>query len=193
MDNHDLGGRQQQDVTGFGDWGRTLRVRYPRQVPLGVWQKMIAEGIEHAHSLTLEFYGPNGGIFRNFPRGRQSMPLVFRLRKPGRTSFFLIARDQKLRTLSVRNGIIETSHEQISRSGQTQPEAAGEIVDHQSELPDAPVLAADNKPPMAESDQGALNAIPGPAERISGSNLDAISSELQSRLEGRIVDRFKKP
>lgn len=192
MDDSNIGNGG-PDLGGFGDYNRPkLRVKYRRYATIGVFDKMIVEGIENVHSLTQEFYGANGGIFRSFPRRRASMPLVFRLRHPGETTFFVIARDHKLRTLAVCSGTI-VGRQQVAQGTDADAADMIELADHAGETPDAPVLDAANKPPMADSNQDGLSA---PPERLSTDprrRLDDVGEAIQSRLEGRLLGRFDKP
>ncbi len=178
-------------VRGFGDWSAKVGVGYPRSVVCGVFGKMHARGISDAHSLTLEFYGANGGIFRYFPRQRETMPLVFRCLKPGETSFYLIARDQHLKTLAIRNGVIEVRENTFStgQAGMGDHPDLGNV-DAQAQIAPAPILEATDKPPMAECNQSPDRlSRANPASALSSSLDHDVAAVLQKRLEAKLMRR----
>lgn len=181
------------NVSGFEDGGRSgegLRVVFSPKTLTGMFTKMTASNIENAHTLTLEFYGANGGIFRYFPRGRPSMPLTFRLNKAGSTSYYVTARDKQFDKIGLCRGIIDVVD--------FQPDAQASIMETPDQeigaghFEDAPVLEAMGKPPLAEIDQDARAG--EPSQRLSAypSASSDIGKALQDRIESRLLGRFDK-
>jgi len=134
-------------LTAHGDIG----LRYQPNVPVGTFIQMSAENIASAHSLTLEFYRANGGIFRYFPRGRQTMPLVFKMRAAGETEFYLTARDAKLRTFAILGGVMNVLPEQVHNTALTNGQTLRATPHDTFAAPLA--MNAQGKPPMAVTDQ----------------------------------------
>lgn len=180
MTDHDM----HRGGGGSNPTAETLLVRYPQSVTCGRFMQMEALNIERAHSLTLEFYGPNGGIFRYFPRQRQKMPLVFRLNQPGATTFFLTARDEMLQTIAVRSGQVIGVDANISQNA-----ASGDVTEMRARnVHPAPVLMATDKPPMAETDQTVSATSP-----MQSAAPKDLAQSLQERIESRLLGRFEKP
>lgn len=128
-----------------------IGLRYQPNVPVGTFMQMSAENIASAHSLTLEFYRANGGIFRYFPRGRQTMPLVFKMRAAGETEFYLTARDAKLRTFAILGGVMNVLPEQVHNTALTSGQTLCAAPHDTFAAPLA--MNAQGKPPMAVTDQ----------------------------------------
>ena len=179
------------NVGGFGDWTERFQLRYPSRASAGIFSNMTVENMGTCHSLTLEFYGACGGIFRYFPRGRSKMPLVFRSKKPGEIRFYLVVRDKNLQTLATRGGklMVVASQDHIAADM-----AQGDLIqsDAGQELLEPPVLDEYNKPPMAETDQAQAQQPPSTASSSIQSLAQDAGNSLQDRLEKRLLNRFNK-
>ncbi|MEM5518727.1 hypothetical protein WNY37_17345 [Henriciella sp. AS95] len=106
FDNADAGapGGFANPEQGFGDGGQgkqaaTLYCAKPR---VGQPWRLRFANVAPYHSLVVEFYGSNGGIFRLFPRGRNEMITSLSPKKPGPVKMKLSLRNNKLGVVDVQ-------------------------------------------------------------------------------------------
>ncbi|MDP3740130.1 MAG: hypothetical protein Q8R02_22285, partial [Hyphomonadaceae bacterium] len=99
-----------RDADGPGNGGGyVLNVEAPQRTQINAEWRYRVSGLRDMHSLLVELYGANGGLFRLFPRGRDVMEHAFIPLAPGRTTVVLTGRDARLRPLVTLAGEIEVT------------------------------------------------------------------------------------
>lgn len=73
----------------------SFRVFLERNCEAGKPWAVRFAGVAAYPSLTVEFFGAVGGIFRYFPRGRDEMTVHFQHPDPGAAHIFIVARDAR--------------------------------------------------------------------------------------------------
>ena len=164
---------------------------------------IVLQNISPFHSITMEFYGSTGGIYRYFPRGRNEMKVHFQHRQHGDAQLIAIARSKDLASqaiISCKFEIQPASQAPVS-SGFIGDDEEDDIeweqkmwdIDRRFAFEQAPELAAAGKPPMAEPyhpDAPVTARVPTNAPDTFRS-LDP-AKIIQDRLENRLLSRFKK-
>jgi len=81
-----------------------LRVFVARNCEAGRPWTVKLTGVSRYPSLTVEFFGSVGGIFRYFPRGRDEMRIHFQHPNPGEAHMFVMARDERCQSVQSCRG-----------------------------------------------------------------------------------------
>lgn len=138
--------------------------------------RMQLQNLAAAHSVIVEFFGANGGIYRLFPRQRNEMDLTLTFENSGSTQVCVSLRDQSLNALQVASTEVN-----VADPGVQPTTAASPLTVHPAGT--VPVLGA-AKPPFA-----ALAGHHGPstASAASGTGdlahlINAKTASLMSRL-----------
>jgi hypothetical protein len=92
------GTQVQDDGPGAGG-GYVLNVEAPSKVAVNTPFTYTMRGLSRMHSVLIELYGANGGLFRLFPRGRDHMQHAIVPRASGLTTVIIMGRDSQLRPL----------------------------------------------------------------------------------------------
>ncbi|WP_340691981.1 hypothetical protein [Hyphomonas sp.] len=138
--------------------------------------RMQLQNLAEAHSVIVEFFGANGGIYRLFPRQRNQMDLTLTFENSGSTQVCVSLRNQSLSAIQVASTEVNVADPAVQPTTQASPLTvypAGTV----------PVLGA-TKPPFA-----ALAGHHGPAIAPAASGtgdltqlINAKTASLMSRL-----------
>jgi hypothetical protein len=82
---------------GPGAGGGYITVSAPAEAVAGQPWSFELKGLSPFHSVLIELYGDNGGLFRLFPRGRDVMKHTLTPVAPGRMTVVIMGRDSRLR------------------------------------------------------------------------------------------------
>lgn len=154
--------------------GYVLNVEAPQRTPVNAEWRFRIGGLQDMHSLLIELYGANGGLFRLFPRGRNVMDHALVLRATGRTTIVMIGRDARLQPLVSIAGDIDVEAAGVVAG----PGAGGGYQPLETFAPLAPLGPV--KPPFAASIEP-----PGSVGAAPRSGLDALIDAKKAELYSR--------
>ena len=164
---------------------------------------VLLQGIAQFHSITVEFFGCSGGIYRYFPRGREELKIYFQHKAPGEVQLVASARNKGLSSESIKQCMfqIQSRDRAISHSPFVGNDVQDDIddiewkrkmedIDKRFELIGAPILQAQGKPPLASTfhPQSPETAVPS-STKISADDPARI---IQERIEARLLNRLGK-
>ncbi|MFT3726174.1 MAG: hypothetical protein QM773_21625 [Hyphomonadaceae bacterium] len=176
------GARAGDDGPGAGG-GYIIDVEAPRQTEAGREWRYRMRGLRDLHSVVIELYGANGGIFRLFPRGRDQMEHAFIPEAPGETMVMISGRNAVLKTLVTVAGEL-----QVIAPGSMAGQGAGGgylASTHFAPIPPMGPL----KPPKVVSPREALAATrsgPGKPPAAAMNGLDAVLEAKKAELLARL-------
>ncbi len=176
---HQSGSSMGDDGPGAGG-GYIIDVKAPARVEVnGEWRYRVS-GLKDMHSLLVELYGANGGLFRLFPRGRDVMEHAIVPSAPGRTTVMIIGRDAMLKPLVTISGTIDVA----PKGAMGGPGAGGGYYGATTFGPLTPMGLS--KPPFATENLGGGF---GAASSQGMSSIDAMIEAKKAELESRIGKR----
>lgn len=100
------GANVEDDGPGAGG-GYVLHVEAPAKVVVNSPFRYSMRGLARLHSVLIELYGANGGMFRLFPRGRDVMQHTIIPKASGPTTVIIMGRDAQLRQVVAMVGQLE--------------------------------------------------------------------------------------
>lgn len=176
-------GSFRDDGPGAGG-GYIIDVKASARVEVnGEWRYRVS-GLKDMHSLLVELYGANGGLFRLFPRGRDVMEHAIIPNAPGRTTVMMIGRDAMLRPLVTISGTIDVA----PKGAMGGPGAGGGYYAATQFGPLTPMGLS--KPPFAsENVVGGFGASQGQGSSQGMSSIDAMIEAKKAELEARMGKR----
>lgn len=155
---------------------------------------LLMRNVSDVHSLTVEFNGQTGGIYRYFPRQRHEMKVQFIHTVPGQAAITVIVRDAILNSHDVLTAFFDIQEARAASTAEMGRQGAQRLVSSENLAhvrQSAPVLAATNKPPLALTYNAAS---PSPAVlSLSKPTADRDPAQLlQDRLHQRLLNRLDR-
>jgi hypothetical protein len=181
----------QDDGPGAGG-GYVLNIEAPGRVVVNSPFNYTIGGLSRLHSVLIELYGANGGLFRLFPRGRDRMVHAIVPRASGLTTVIVMGRDSQLRpVVSVAGQVEVLAQGQGFGFGNDGPGAGGGYRPL-SQISPVPVMDV-VKPPFAISamDQtnagqsGAASSAGGASYASAGGGFSSPASNLDALIEAK--------
>ena len=148
--------------------------------------------VADAHSFTVEFSGPSGGIYRYYPRQRNSVAVQFCHPAPGAALVAVAIRNARLLTIGVMMAKFEILAQRPVSGVNSEPQRISASLTLQDE-PILPVLGATGKPPMAMTYNAAnphlAEATSAPASPLPQPD---VAQMLQDRVQQRLMNRLNR-
>lgn len=180
---------------GPGVGGGYITVTAPSEAVAGQPWTFVLSGISPYHSVLIELYGDNGGLFRLFPRGRDTMQHTLTPVVAGQITLVVMGRDNRLRPVDSR--VVKLAvHPQGAR-----PQPAAQTPALMGQHSDYPPPMGVAKPPFALSPStigahapaGPMSSRPDdpswPAPGASLSPADALERQLAAQ-RAALLARF---
>lgn len=144
-------------------------------------------GLSDAASVTIEFYGANGGIFRIFPRGRSDMQMHLTPQAAGDTAIIMSCRDADFRTTAIVTGTINVAPATGTAGVMAAPAA---LLDEARQMP-AP-LGAEKPPYILPHDTFDGQASAPPHAAYPGAvRPEEVARDMQARTDD-LLNRLRK-
>ena len=148
--------------------------------------------VADAHSFTVEFSGPSGGIYRYYPRQRNSVAVQFCHPAPGAALVAVAIRNARLLTIGVMMAKFEILAQRPVSGMNAESQRISASLTAQGEVT-MPVLDATGKPPMAMTYNAAnphsMQATPASASPLPQRD---VAQMLQDRVQQRLINRLNR-
>ena len=148
--------------------------------------------VADAHSFTVEFSGPSGGIYRYYPRQRNSVAVQFCHPAPGAALVAVAIRNARLLTIGVMMAKFEILAQRPVSGMNAEPQRISASLTAQGEVT-MPVLEATGKPPMAmtynAANPNSMQATPASASPLPQRD---VAQMLQDRVQQRLINRLNR-
>ena len=148
--------------------------------------------VADAHSFTVEFSGPSGGIYRYYPRRRNNVAVQFCHPAPGSALIAVAIRNARLLTIGVMMAKFEILAQRPMSGMNAEPQQVSASLTAQAEVA-MPVLDATGKPPMAMT-YNAANSPSGHglSPTASPGQTRDVAKMLQDRVQQRLMNRLNR-